>query len=195
MRNDKFWDECSNGSIRENVALFIDSSPLLSKFKGEKYYQLEDSIVEFIENNKDIIFEEVQAERHREDIQVELECRENDYSYLVLEALPVDIIMEMVEEWQDNLADDESYCEARNDYLCGAIRSLGLFDGLENYDEEETIVYAAYIQDWFKQHRGMSNQSPVCISEFFDCEMRDDKLKEYYQRLAKAFKAKMSEEM
>lgn len=57
MRNDKFWDECSNGSIREIVALFIDSSPLLSKLKGEKYYQLEDSIVSLIENNRDLISE------------------------------------------------------------------------------------------------------------------------------------------
>lgn len=195
MRNDKFWDECSNGSIREIVALFIDSSPLLSKFKGEKYYQLEDSIVGFIENNRDLIFREVQAERHREDVQVELESREDDYSYLVLKALPMDVVMEMVEEWQDNLTDDETYCEVRNDHLCSAIRSSGLFGGLEDHDEEEVIVYAAYVQDWYKQHREMNNQFPACINEFFDCEMRDDKLKEYYQRLAKAFKAKMSEEM
>lgn len=191
MRNDKFWDECSNGSIREVVARFIDSSPLLSKYKNEAYYQLEDSLVSLIETNKDLIFDEVRAERHREDLQVELESREYGHPELVLQALPMKIVMDMVEEWQDLISDNEAYCEARNDCLCDAIRFPGCFDGLEDYEEEQVIIYAAYVQDWFKQHEGMYNQFPACIDEFFSCEMQDEKLKEYYQQLAEDFKARL----
>ena len=33
MRDNKFWDECNNNSIRQLVAGFIDKHPILSKYK------------------------------------------------------------------------------------------------------------------------------------------------------------------
>lgn len=62
MRDDKYWDICNDESIRQKVAEFIDNSPLLSKFKGEKYYELEDAIVALIEQNKDSIHATVERE-------------------------------------------------------------------------------------------------------------------------------------
>ena len=46
----KTYNECYNGSVRKAVAEFIDASPLLNNFKGVKYYELEDSIVDLIRN-------------------------------------------------------------------------------------------------------------------------------------------------
>lgn len=62
MRDDKYWDTCNDQSIRQKVAEFIDDSPLLSKFKGEKYYELEDAIVALIEANKQGIHDAVEKE-------------------------------------------------------------------------------------------------------------------------------------
>lgn len=45
---DKNKELCSHNSLREKVAIFIDNSPTLNHFKGKKYYQLEDELVEFI---------------------------------------------------------------------------------------------------------------------------------------------------
>ena len=49
MKNETY-DYCYNGSIREKVATFIDGSPLLTHLKNEKYYELEDSIVNLIQD-------------------------------------------------------------------------------------------------------------------------------------------------
>ena len=184
MRNDKFWDECSNGSIREAVARFIDSSPLLSKYKNEAYYQLEDSIVELIEGSKELIFEEVLAEKHREDIQSEIESRDNSLLLHILHVLPLRALVDVVEEWQDTLNDDETYCDARNEHLCNALRSLGVFDNIEYYDEKQVELYAVYLKDWYEQHE-KDRQVPACIDEFFACEMQDEELSSYYSRLHK----------
>ena len=62
MRDNKYWDTCNDQSIRQKVAEFIDNSPLLSKFKGEKYYELEDAIVDLIEQNKGSIHATVEKE-------------------------------------------------------------------------------------------------------------------------------------
>ena len=48
MRDNKFWDECNNNSIRQLVAGFIDKHPILSKYKDDDYYSIEDAFVEFI---------------------------------------------------------------------------------------------------------------------------------------------------
>lgn len=53
----KFYEElmsnlemCSNGNLRERVASFIDTTPSISNFKGDKYYALEDALVDFVAN-------------------------------------------------------------------------------------------------------------------------------------------------
>lgn len=49
MKNEKIYEQCYQGSIRETVADFIDNSPLLFKFTGKEYYELEDSLVDLIQ--------------------------------------------------------------------------------------------------------------------------------------------------
>lgn len=48
MKNDKFWNECNDKSIRKKVAEFIDNDTVLSTLTSEKYYHVEDAIIEFI---------------------------------------------------------------------------------------------------------------------------------------------------
>ena len=194
MRNNKFWDECNEGSLREAIAIFIDSSPLLSKFTGEKYYKLEDSLAEFIESNKDLISNEVKREQLRENAKNIIEYKNGKYSKILFGAISIEALDSLIYNWQESLACDSDYCDTNDDALCSEIDQLGIFNGVEDFSDDNIITYAAYLQDWFTQHRNMHNQSPACIKEFFDCEMQDDELKSYYEKLAKVFKAKLPKE-
>ena len=41
---------CESGTLREKVADFIEHNEVLCKLHGEKYYYVEDSLVDFISN-------------------------------------------------------------------------------------------------------------------------------------------------
>lgn len=41
-------ERCKSDTIRNDVAEFIDNNLLLTSYEGEKYYELEDAIVDFI---------------------------------------------------------------------------------------------------------------------------------------------------
>lgn len=186
MRNDRFWDECSNGSIREAVASFIDNSTLLSHYKGEKYFQLEDEIVRFIEERKESIFREVLAEYYRDDVRLAIENRRSDGALaLICDVLPNDVLTKIVDDWQDELENNTDYCDARNMHLDRILDSTGMFDEAEEHGKQDIELYAAYVEDWYKQHFNEKNQYPVCIKEFFDCEMQDEELRSYYLALTK----------
>ena len=57
-----------------------------------------------------------------------------------------------------------------------------VFNGLDNYEFEDVCVYLAYVKNWY-ENNDEPNQCPSCIDEFFDCEMADDDLREYYESL------------
>lgn len=184
MRNNKFWDECSDGSIRKSLAEFIDASPtVLSKLKGEKYYAVEDAIIEFIEANKEEIYHEVEKEYRRDDVCTRIDGK----SEFVFKHLPLEIIDTLVADWQDILEDDEDYYDAMwnslNDSIYGDI-----FSGVEDLTKKELVLYTAYLKDWFSCH-DFPHEIPVCPDEFFECEMNDEECREYYEGLAAALES------
>ena len=183
MRNDKFWDECNGGSIRQKVAEFIDKSPTLSGFKGKKYYDLENELVEFIEENKDIISAEVDREYQRDDLKSRVIKQVGKDAQKILDILSIETIDAIVECWQECLMDDDSgywdmYWETLDDTLSdGGI--CPVFAGVENYEPHDVETYTAYLKDWYENHFS-DNEDPACIDEFFDNEMLDDELLGYY---------------
>lgn len=58
MENHDFWNICSNGSIREDVAKFIDSTSAVAKLKDAAYYEFEDALVNFLQSIKEKIYRE-----------------------------------------------------------------------------------------------------------------------------------------
>ena len=184
MRNDKFWDECSHGSIREKVAKFIDSSSFFSKFKNEKYYCLEDSLVSLIEENKDCIFEEVLREKNRDKIRHELKTRGTDKLSFIFSSLPVSRITKLAEECVEAIIKDDTILESMRGIIEDVIQSSGFFCEEDEFSGEEVVIYSAYLKNWFKNHDGEYNQSPASIFEFFNNEMQDEELAEYYANLA-----------
>lgn len=188
MRNDKFWNECTAGSIREKVAEFIDKSPVLSKLKDNAYYAMEDALVEFIEQNRDLIASEVDREYQRDDLvnQVTEDYGENAAQIATL--IPLAKIDDVVKSWQETLADNDTYWDAIWGDLTDALNEIPVFAGIEDYDKEAVITYMAYLQDWYSSHDAL-HEDPACIDEFFNCEMEDEEASRYYTELARKFAA------
>ena len=183
MRDNKFWDECNNNSIRQLVAGFIDKHPILSKYKDDDYYSIEDAFVEFIENNREVISREVDKEYQREDLYNQLTERLGTLGLVVKSFFPIERANKIISEWQERLTDNDIYWEQNWAELDDAIAEHGeIFTGLDNYEFEDVCVYLAYVKNWY-ENNDEPNQCPSCIDEFFDCEMADDDLREYYESL------------
>ena len=59
-----------------------------------------------------------------------------------------------------------------------------LLEGV-NFDEPQKVkTYFAYLKEWFSEHSFSDNQFPVIWDEFFNNEMEDDALAEYFTELA-----------
>lgn len=89
MKNDKFWDECTDGSIRQKIAEFIDKNPAVSHLKNKAYYDFEDALVAFIYENRDMISEEVDLEYQREDFLTRAKEEFGDEVEEVVNVLPI----------------------------------------------------------------------------------------------------------
>lgn len=188
MRNDKFWNECTAGSIRQKVAEFIDKSPVLSKLKGESYYDMEDALVEFIETNSGLIADEVDREYHRDDLvnQATMDCGEN--AAQILSVIPIEKIDDIVDSWQEALGDDDTYWEATWDDLSNVLSEIPIFGNIEDLDKNDTIIYMAYLKEWYSSHDALYEE-PATANEFFNNEMEDRELSKYYIELARKFAA------
>lgn len=187
MRNAKFWDECTNGSIRQAVAAFIDNSPLLSHYKGEKYYALEDEIVAFLEQNKETISREVDKEYQRDDILDKVVDVYGDCASAVIKALPVSVVDEIISNWQDAIECDDVYWERTWESLEDVLGETPLFDYLDDYTADEVNIYCAYLKDWYSCRQISTAQDddyPVNIDDFYNFEMLDEGMAAYYTTLA-----------
>ena len=190
MRNDSFWDMCTKGSLRSALAEFMDNNPILQKYKGEAYYALEDAIMNFIEENKLMISHEVDMECWRDDLKKEAISYFGDEVVPVLEVLPVERIDSLIETWQENLMEDDDYLRIHWEQLDYILDEDPEFSHLCDYESEQLCVYIAYLKQWYSPDNGIDVEidSPVCIDEFYNCEMSDEELTEYYELLAKNYR-------
>ncbi len=135
MRNNQFWDECNSGSLRQAVADFLEHHPLLSRFKGEEYYEIEDAIVAFIEQIRQKVCDEVDREYKRLDIATKVVddvCRVPKLWEQFYETFPARMLDELIEEIDEELENNDAYWDA----YWGSFHSV-----LEKYKE--------YFTAWF----------------------------------------------
>lgn len=188
MRNDKFWDECGDNSIRQKVAEFIDKNPAVSHLKDQPYYDFEDALVQFIYDNREIISREVDAEYHREDVITQAKEYFGEEVEEIVKALPIKVVDELVSHWQEALNENDEFWEINWDELDNVLTDGGISPlvGLDCYEPEDILIYAAYIHEWYSDMPpAMQGQDPACIDEFFDNEMSDDDLSKFYIKKAK----------
>lgn len=184
MKNDKFWNECSNGSIRKKVAEFIDKTPAVSRLKNKAYYEFEDALVEFIYENRDMISKEVDLEYQREDFLTQSKEEFGDDVEEAVKALPIEVIDDMISQWQESLGDNDEFWELTWDALSEVLTDGGISPlvGVDDHPTEEVLIYATYLKEWYS---AMQGQDPASIDEFFANEMEDEQLSEYYIKAAK----------
>ena len=189
MRNDKFWDECGDKSIRKKIAEFIDQNPAVSHLKDKPYYDFEDALVQFIYDNREMISEEVDAEYHREDVITQAkETFGEEEVEEVVKALPIEVIDNLVDFWQEALNENDEFWEINWDELTNILTDGGVSPlvDLDSYDPEDILIYAAYLREWYSDMPpALQGQDPACIDEIFDNEMSDDDLSKFYIKKAK----------
>lgn len=197
MKNDKFWNECTDDSIRQKIAEFIDTTPAVSKLKDKAYYDFEEALVSFVYENRDMISKEVDLEYQREDLVKQVKEDFGADAKKIIDSLPLEVIDRLIAKWQDALSGNDSYWEIMWDSLNDVLSDGGIcsfFSGIENYETKDIQIYAAYLKEWFSDHP-FDYEDPVCIDEFFDCEIQDEQIYNYYvkrasQLFGKDFKGK-----
>ena len=184
MRNDSFWDVCKNNSIRHIIAEFIVHSPLLQHFKGEKYFELEDALAQFIEQNRDIIYRETSQEYFREDVYRKFVDYCGEDAKLFVKNLPIEKLDFLIDEWKSELDESDLFWEYYWDPLIKILKEYGFTLDFKRYKQEEIQLYMLYLNDWFKNH-DIENMRPACIDEFLSNEMQETDNAKYYKNLLK----------
>lgn len=188
MKNDKFWNECTNGSIRKKIAEFIDSNPAISHLKDKTYYDFEDALTALIYDTREMISKEVDLEYQREDFLRQAKEVFGDDVEDAVKMLPITIIDNMISHWQEALGDNDTYWDITWDALSDILTDGGISPlvGIDNYPTEEVLIYVAYLKEWYSDMPPeMQGQDPACIDEFYENEMNDEQLSEYYIKTAK----------
>lgn len=116
MIDDKFWNEKSNvKGIRLKVSDFILTSPLFKDVR-EKTSELEDAIVDFIKENRELIRQECDREDYRDDV-LERVSEIMDTKLDLEQVFPIEFIDDLVDDWQGAVGNNEAYWEAYWDSL------------------------------------------------------------------------------
>ncbi len=189
MEDSKSWNECTSyptNSLRAQVAEFIDSNPELTHLKDERYYDFEDALMEFIHENRQLIAEEVEREYKREDVCSRIgDLFGEAVGELTPKVLPIEIIDELIKDWDDALGCNDLHWESLWDSLDDTLTDGGVspFAGMDGYTPANIMIYLAYLKDWYSDTY-RAGQTPACIDEFFDNEMTDEETSEYYKGLA-----------
>lgn len=193
MENEKFWNEANNGSIRELVAEFIDRLPLLSRFKDDEYFELEDAFVDFIKDKREIIAQEVKNERIRDFVLDKIVANSTDGRMyrLLSKVLPIEVLDNVVNTFYDLLGNDDDYDACEIAATEDAIK-LELFGDIPDFyglTRREESVYCAYLKEWFEEHSGIEYRKmyPSLPFDFFANEMEDVELAKHYNELADKF--------
>lgn len=197
MKNEKFWNECTDGSIRKKIAEFIDKNPSVSHLKEKTYYDFEDALVAFIYDNRDMISKEVDLEYQRDDFLSQAKEEFGEDIEEAVKAFPIVLIDNMIDIWQEALSETDEYWDITWETLSEVMTDGGISPlvGIGDYDKKDTLIYAAYLNEWYSEMpQEMQGQDPSCIDEFFSCEMEDEEIRSFYIKAAnKIFGDKMKQ--
>lgn len=184
MKDITFWNTCVSGNIREAVARFIDNSPILSNLEGAKYYELEDSIVAFIEENKEMIFREVDKEYQRDDVVTLLKRKYGEERIEeIMEYIPMRTTDAIIDGWKECPSDrfNDAYWESLEEY----INEVEFLRGLDELPDTSFRTYKAYLKWWEETDEDFDSQLPLPPNDFFDCECNDIDFIEFCEELGR----------
>lgn len=135
-----------------------------------------------------MISKEVDLEYQREDFLTQAKEKFGNDVEEAVKVLPIKVIDDMISQWQDSLDDSDEYWNITWDALSDILTDGGISPliGIDDYPTEEVLIYVAYLKEWYSDMPpAMQGQEPACIDEFFNNEMTDEQLSEYYTKAAK----------
>lgn len=147
----------------------------------KKRKKLEKGIMDFLLKVKEYIFREVEREYFKEDVMTKIKEYYGLKGLKLAKTVPDEIIDLVIDMWQDNLENADTYSDVNWIVLEDVLYCESWLNGIEKYNSRDVRLYQVYLKDWFACHE-VGN--PVCISEFFNCEMQDEETKKYYLGLA-----------
>ncbi len=160
---------------------FISQLQLMS-ISCKKRKKLEKRIMDFLFKVKENIFREVEREYFKEDVMTKIKEYYGLKGLKLAKTIPDEIIDLVIETWQDNLGNADTYNDVNWTVLEDVLYCESWLNGIEKYKSRDVRLYQVYLKDWFACHK---EGNPACIDEFFNCEMKDEKLRKYYLGLAK----------
>ena len=132
------------------------------------------AIFEFLLKVKENIYREVDREYFKEDVMTKIKEYYGVKGLKLAKAVPDTIIDLVIETWQDNLGNADTYCDVNWMVLEDVLSCEVWLDGIEKHNSREVGLYQIYLKDWFSKH---TEGEPVSIDEFFNSEMQDEELK------------------
>ncbi len=166
----------------QELSEFISKLQLMG-ISVKKRKKLEKGIMGFLLKVKETIFREVEREYFKEDVMIKIKEYYGLKGLKLAKTVPDEIIDLVIETWQDNLGNADTYWENNWVVLEDVLYCESWLNGIEKYKSRDVRLYQVYLKDWFECHK---EGSPVCIDEFFNCEMKDEKLRKYYLGLVKS---------
>ena len=175
MRNYKFWDKYSNNPLWNKVIEFVEKHDLTCGLADAAQDEYASDLIGLIEQVKEYVVEESNKETLREDVSALLVERFGLPGERLFKLLPLKVVDKLIEDWQDDLSDNEHHVDARDGLLFECLYKQSWMVDFDEFDEEDVEAYFEYLREWFLTH---NEGDPVCIKEFLQCEMQDEDYKE-----------------
>lgn len=164
----------------QELSEFIGQLQLMG-ISCKKRKKLEKGIMGFLLRVKESIFREVEREYFKEDVMTKIKEYYGLKGLKLAKTVPDEIIDLVIETWQDNLGNADTYSDVNWIVLEDVLYCESWLNGVKKYNSQDVRLYQFYLKDWFANHK---EGEPVCIDEFFNCEMQDEETKKYYLGLA-----------
>ena len=177
MRNEQFWKKYSNNALWQKVREFVENHELTCGLSDATQDEYMADLIGLIEQVKEFVSKETNKESLREDVCTILVERFGIQGESLVKLLPLKVFDEMIEEWQEDLSDNEHHVDARDGLLFESLFKQSWMAHFDEYEEQDVKAYFAYLKEWFSTH---NEGDPACIKEFLQCEMQDIDLKRYY---------------
>ena len=171
MVNEQFWNIQELGKVKTEISEFIANNEIFQELDATKKHELEKGIYALIDSVKEPVFRAVEREYFREDVVSKIKEYYGKKGEILSELLPLDWIDTVVDCWQNDLSDADLYWEANWDCLFNVMKDTVWLMSLDHFSQRKIRQYGAYLKEWFFEH---GEGEPVCIKEFFDCEMQNE---------------------
>ena len=146
---------------------------------------LENAIFRFLIKVKEPIYREVDSEYLRQDVMDKIKEWYGIKGLRLAKAIPSWVIESIIDKWQDQLGDSDTYWDANWSILNNVLSEESWLMCFKNYTRKQMSLYTCYLKDLYSKHQ--SNENPVPIRQFFNRNMQDDKLKNYYLSLVERY--------